>query len=271
MSPAPPPGSPGPPDDADGFLSPSTPMILRRRPPDSAAPFMQTPGDALLHLALRLCVAGLLPAVATLATLLAGVGWISQLQLLLPQPVGTIERLVNFWLGSAFQSPIIRSFGSRIFSISVANLQLAKFIVSLQGVCHGAFVLGFHEGPPKLGVQISNASCDDAVSPIGYAVSPQASHAADGCAGCVPAPPVDAAVPHVGPRLCLVPSCPRRPDRAVRFRLSRARTPWLLSFSPCLLLMFPRLSVPWLRLDLRPMSPCPTLQPPWRPLALLLS
>ena len=72
------------------------------------------------------------------------------IQLLPPTPLPddlAVFSLLKFWIGSQSEIPIIRFFGAGLFSLTVANEDIAKFIVTLDGISDGMVIL-ISMGPP---------------------------------------------------------------------------------------------------------------------------
>ena len=72
------------------------------------------------------------------------------IQLLPPTPLLddlVVFSLLKFWIGPQSEIPIIRAFGAGLFSLTVANADIAKFIVTLDGISDGMVIL-ISMGPP---------------------------------------------------------------------------------------------------------------------------
>ena len=73
------------------------------------------------------------------------------IQLLPPTPLPddlAFFSLLKFWIGSQSEIPIIRFFGAGLFSLTVANADIAKIIVTLGGIRDGMVIL-ISMGPPQ--------------------------------------------------------------------------------------------------------------------------
>ena len=132
-----------------GFLSASTPDMLRRCQVGPFSQFLRTPGDALLHYALTnfsspVCF----PIVPAPSSATPESIWV---QVLLPSPaphVDAIALLLKSWLGSAFETPCVRQSSPCLFSVSVASKRIAQFVLSLEGINYSGIVVTFHAVPP---------------------------------------------------------------------------------------------------------------------------
>ena len=101
-----------------------------------------SPGDALLQFVLENFSSPVCSPLEPNSELVSPtLVWI---KLLPPTPLLdnlAVFSLLKFWIGSQSEIPIIRAFGAGLFSLTVANADIAKLIVTLGGISDGMVIL----------------------------------------------------------------------------------------------------------------------------------